>query len=128
MLGSDEGIKLGLSSGKVLVAILIHVDRITLGLDIGIELGSSDGSLDGSTDGKVEGLLFEDSLGSTGAKVHGNDEGIKLRLSDSIVIDTILRNVDGIILGIDVVEELGYLDGSFDSSNDRNFDSFFQLD
>ena len=38
MLGSDEGIKLGFTYGKVVGTILGNVDRITLGLDIGTEL------------------------------------------------------------------------------------------
>ena len=42
------------------------------------------------------------SLGYTYGKVLGSDEGIKLGLSDGKVIDTIIRNVDGITLGIDV--------------------------
>ena len=42
MLGSDEGIKLGLSDGKVLDTILGNVDEITLGLDSGTELVSLD--------------------------------------------------------------------------------------
>ena len=31
MIGSDEGIKLGLSGGKVIGDILVNVDGITLG-------------------------------------------------------------------------------------------------
>ena len=40
----------------------------------------------------------------------GSDEGIKLVLSNSKVLGDILRNVDVIILGIDVVTELVSLD------------------
>ena len=40
MLGSDEGIKLGYSGGKVIDTILIHVDGITLGIDIGTDMVS----------------------------------------------------------------------------------------
>ena len=35
VLGSDEGIKLGSSGGKLLVIIPVNVDGITLGLDVG---------------------------------------------------------------------------------------------
>ena len=42
------------------------------------------------------------SLGFTDGKVLGSDEGIKLGLSDVKVLGTILANVDGIILGLDV--------------------------
>ena len=42
MLGSDEGIKLGSTYGKVLDTILGNVDGITLGLDIGTKLGFLD--------------------------------------------------------------------------------------
>ena len=35
MIGSDEGIKMVLSYGKVLGTILGYVDGITLGIDIG---------------------------------------------------------------------------------------------
>ena len=48
MLGSDEGIKLGYTDGKVFGTILGNVDIITLGIDIGTELGFLDGSFDGS--------------------------------------------------------------------------------
>ena len=37
VLGSDEGIKLGLFDDKVLGNILVNVDGITLRLDIGVE-------------------------------------------------------------------------------------------
>ena len=47
----------------------------------------------------------------------GSDEGIKLGYTDSEVIDTILVDVDGITLGIDVVTELSSLDGSLDGSS-----------
>ena len=47
MIGSDEGIKLVLSGGKLLGTILGNVDGITLRLDVGTELGSLYGSFDG---------------------------------------------------------------------------------
>ena len=34
MFGSDEGIKMGLSGGKLIGTILVKVDVITLGLDV----------------------------------------------------------------------------------------------
>ena len=40
MLGSYEGIKLGLSDGKVFGTILGNVDAITLEIDVGTDLGS----------------------------------------------------------------------------------------
>ena len=38
--------------------------------------------------------------------------------TDCKVLVTVLRNVDGITIGIDVKTELGHLDGPFDGSND----------
>ena len=38
--------------------------------------------------------------------------------TDGKVLDTILVNLDGTILGIDVVTDLGSLDGTFDGSYD----------
>ena len=40
VLGSDEGIKLGLSFGKVIGTILGNVYGITLRIDVGTDLGS----------------------------------------------------------------------------------------
>ena len=68
VLGSDEGIKLLSTGGKLFVTILVIVDRITLGLGIGSELGFLDGSFDGSNEGKLKGLLIGDSLGYTDGK------------------------------------------------------------
>ena len=47
-----------------------------------------------------------------------SDEGIKLGSTGGEVLGTILLNVDGITLGLDVGTYLGPLDGSFDGSND----------
>ena len=58
MLGSDEGIKLGLFGGKVLDTILGNIDGIILGLDVGIDTGSLYESFDGSKDDKLEVLLI----------------------------------------------------------------------
>ena len=41
----------------------------------------------------------------------GSDEEIKLGLSDGEAIGIIHVNVDGITLGVDVVKDLGSLDG-----------------
>ena len=59
MIGSDEGIKLRSTVGKVLGTILVYVDGITLEIDVGTELGSLDGSFDGYNDDNIEGLLLE---------------------------------------------------------------------
>ena len=53
MLGFDEGIKLGSTDGKVIGAILVNVDLITLDIDAGTELGLLDGSFDDSDDGNI---------------------------------------------------------------------------
>ena len=82
---------------RVLGTILVNIDGITFGFDVGTELGSVDGSFDGFNDDKLEGLFLGDSLVSTDGKV----------------IDTILGNVYGIILVIDIGTDLGYLDGYF---------------
>ena len=55
----------------------------------------------------------------------GSDEDIKLGLSDGKVIGTILGNVDGITLGIDVRTEMDYLDGSFDGSSGSKLEGLF---
>ena len=47
----------------------------------------------------------------------GSYEVIKLGLSNGNVIGTLLGNVDGITIALDVVTEMGYLDGPFDGSN-----------
>ena len=98
--------------------ILVNVDGITLGIDVGTEMRYLDGYFDGSNYGNIEVILIGDSMGYTDGKVLGSDEGIKLVLFYGEVIDTILVNIDGITLGIDVGTELGYLYGSFDGSND----------
>ena len=53
VLGSDEGIKLILSYGKVLGTILGNVYGITLGLGVGTYLVYLDGYFDGSNYGKL---------------------------------------------------------------------------
>ena len=59
MIGSDEGIKIGLFDGKVNGTILGNVDGITIGVDVGTDLGSLDGSFDGFN---VIGVLHMDLL------------------------------------------------------------------
>ena len=54
--------------------------------------------------------MLGDSLGSTYGNVLGFYEGIKLGISGGKVIGTILRNVDGITLILDVGTEPGSLD------------------
>ena len=48
VIDSNEGIKLGLSYGKVLVTILINVYVNKLGLDVGTEMGFLDRFFEGS--------------------------------------------------------------------------------
>ena len=122
VIGSDEGIKLVLSDGKVLVTILANVYGNSLGLDVGTYLGSLDGSFDGSNYGNIDRLLLGDSLGYTDGKVLGFDEFIKLVISDGKVIVTILGDLYVITPGLDFGTELRYLDGSFDSSNYGNIE------
>ena len=109
---------LGSTDGKVLDTIIGNAYGITLGIDVERELGSLDGSFNCYNGSKPEGLFLRDSLGSTDGKVIVSDEGIKLVTTDSKVLGTLLENVDGITLRLDVGTELGYLDGPFDGSND----------
>ena len=64
-------------------------------------------------------------MGYTYGKVLGSDKGIKLGYTDGKVLGNILGNVDGITLGIDVVTNMGYLDVSFDGSDDIKIDVLF---
>ena len=75
LLGSDEGIKLLSTDGKMLGTIRVNVYGITLGLDVGTELGFLDGSFYGSNGGKLGGLFIVDSLGYTDGKLLGSAEG-----------------------------------------------------
>ena len=102
VIGSDEAIKLGISDGKVFVTILGDAHGTTLGIDVGTYTSSLDGSVDGSNDGKLEGLLIGGSLGSKDVEMIDSDEVIKMGSTDSKVIGTIIVNVDGITIGIDV--------------------------
>ena len=59
---------------------------------------------------------------STDGKVLGSDEGIKLGYTNDNNIGTILIDVYGITLGIDVGPKLVSLDESFDGSNYGNIE------
>ena len=87
MIGSDEGIKLGYTNGKVFGTIIGNVYVITLGIDVGTDLGSlyrlfmvlMMESLRGyCLDTRWDLLVLY--LGSSYVKVIGFDEGIKLGL------------------------------------------------
>ena len=51
--------------------------------------------------------MHGDLLGYTDGKVHGSDEGIKLKCNDGKVLGTIPGNVYGITLGLDSGIKLG---------------------
>ena len=70
-------------------------------------------------------LLLGYSLKYNGGKVLANDKGIKLGPSDSKVLGALLRDVDGIILGIDVGTELGYLNGYIYVTNYGKIEGIF---
>ena len=125
VLGSDEGIKPGLFDGKVLGTILGNLDGTTIGIYVGTDMESLDVSFDGSNYGKLEGLFIVYSMGYTGGKVLGSNERIKLVLSGGKMLRTILVNLDGIALGLDVGTEIGYLDGSLDVSNHGKLEGLF---
>ena len=55
----------------------------------------------------------------------GSDESIRLELFYSKVVGTILLNLDGITLGIDVVTDMGSLDVSFDGYNYGNLEGLY---
>ena len=92
MLGSNEGIKLWSTDGKVCWNILGNIDRITLGLDIGTDLRSLYVSFDGSNDGNPGRLLHGKSIGYIHGKVLVSDEGIKLISTDGKVF-TLVSNM-----------------------------------
>ena len=58
MIGSDEGIKLESTNGKVFSTIIGNVDGINLWNEFGTYIGSLDKSLDGSNDGTIKKLLL----------------------------------------------------------------------
>ena len=94
---------------KFLETALGNVDEIIFVIDVGTVLGSLDGSFDGYNGGHYDIFRIGDSKRSTDGKVIGYDENINVRLSISKVLVTILGNVDGITLDIDVGTELGSL-------------------
>ena len=67
-------------------------------------------------------------LGSINGKALGSDEGIKMGSTDGKVIGIILGNVDGIKLWFDIRTELGFLDGSFDNSNESKLEGLLLED
>ena len=102
VLGSDKGFNLGSSNVEFLGGILGYVNGIIIDLDVETDTGSLDSFFDLSNYGKLEGLLLGGSLGSCDSKVIGSDEVIKLVISDDEELGTILGNVDGTTLGIDL--------------------------
>ena len=84
-----------------------NVYGITLGIVVGTDLGSLDGPFDGYNDVKLEGLLIGDSRVYNDGKVHGSDEGIKLGIYVGKVLGTIIVDLYGITLRMDVGTYLG---------------------
>ena len=123
--GSDEGIKLGSTDGKLIVTIHENTYRSIIELNVGKCISSLDISFDCSNDANIEGLFLGDSLKSTDGKVLGSDEGIKLRSTYGKVFGTILVNVDRITLRIDIGTDLGSLDVYFDGFNDVKLEVLF---
>ena len=124
-LGSDEGIRIILSSEEVLVTILENEDVTTRGVDVGREIGYLDGYFGGSNHSKIEGLSLGDSLGSTDGEVLGSDEGVKLGLSDGKFLGIILFDAVGITRGLDVGTDMVSLNESYDGYIDGNLLSLF---
>ena len=60
--------------------------------------------------------------GCTDGKVLGSDEVIKRWCTDGKVLGTIIGNIDGNTLGIDVGTEYCSLDRYFDGSNDNDLE------
>ena len=109
----------------MLGTILENEYGITRWLDFGTELGYLDGSFDSSNVGYLEGILIGESMVCTYGKVLVSDEGIKLISTAGKVLGTVLVNVDGITLGLDVRTYLGLLDGYFDGFNDEKLEGLF---
>ena len=86
---------------------------------------SLNGSFDGYNDGNLEGLLLKKFLVSTGVKVLGYDEGIKLEFSHGVELFNIPLNVYGIKIRIGIGTDMGSLDESFDGSNDGKREDLF---
>ena len=62
------GVKLGLSDGKIIAALLVNVDVTTLGIDVGTELKYLYGSFNGSNYDNIKRLLLEGLLESNDGK------------------------------------------------------------
>ena len=102
VLGTNEGIKLGMCYGKMVGTMLWNLDGITFGNNVETELGSLDGYFDFYNDFKLEILLIRDLLGFTDVNVLWCMEAIKLRSSDDEAIGGILWYKYGITLELDV--------------------------
>ena len=102
VLGSNEGIKLVSTDGKVFGNIFGNLDGITIGIDVGTELGSLDGTSDSFNYEKLEILLLGDRKRSTYCKVLVSDDGIKLVSTEGKMLGTLLGNEDITTPGIDV--------------------------
>ena len=94
LLGSDEGIKLGICYGKVVCTTIVNAYGITIGVDVGTDMGSLDVSFDGFNYGKLEGLFLGSSPGSSDGKDPDSAKDIIVGLFDDKFIGTILGNVD----------------------------------
>ena len=69
--------------------------------------------------------MLGDSLVSNDGKLLVSDEVIKIGSTDGKVIGTILVNVDGITLGLDIGTNLGSIYGSFDAFNNGKLEVLF---
>ena len=122
VLDFDEGIKKGWSYYNVLGAKLGNVYEISPCHDIETYLWSLHRSFDSSNNGNLEGLLLGYSLEYADGKVLSSDDDNKLLLFVGKVLGTILGDVHGITLGLDIWTELGSLGESVDGSNDGKLD------
>ena len=94
------------------------MDEFKLGTYDGTDIVLQEGSTKRTTGGKLEDLFLGDWLGSLDVIELGTNVDKELGLSDGKVLGTTLENGDRIILVIDIGTELGYLNVSFDGSND----------
>ena len=106
VLGSDEGTNLVAPGGKLLGTILENIVGIKLEMDFRTDMGSLDGSFDSYNDGKLYCLFLGGSLRSTGGKVPVSDEGNQVWCNYCKLFGNMLRDVDVITVGIDVVTDL----------------------
>ena len=72
--------------------------------------------------------MIEVALGFNDGKILGTDKDIELRYYGGELIGTTLAYVYGIILGLDVGTDLGYLDASFEGSNDGMLEILLLVD